>query len=64
MNESSNEGNPSVEHAEQQLLGTTTYQKAEAVHKYADANPWLHPVLLVGGVLVIFVIFLLFKHKK
>lgn len=42
------EGNPDIERAEQQALGTSTYQKVEVVHRFADSHPWLHPLLIVG----------------
>ncbi len=63
MNEhSAAERNPTVEHAEQQALGTTTYQKAEVVHQYADSHPWVHPVLLVVAVIIILAA-ILYKRK-
>ena len=63
MNESStnSEGSPAVEQAERQVLGSTTYQKVEVVHQFADTHLWFHPVLLgvivliAAGVLVFFV---------
>ena len=57
MNESAEthgEGSPAIEQAEQNALGTTTYQKAEIVHRFADSNPWFHPLVLgVGAILIV-----------
>lgn len=56
MNESSEmhvEGNPEIEQAEQKALGTTTYEKVEVVHEYANTHPWFHPTLAIGGAVVI-----------
>ena len=47
------EGNPEIEKLEQQTLGTSTYQKAEVVHKFADENPWFHPLLIVIALAVV-----------
>ena len=48
QNESAGEGSPGIERAEQQALGTSTYQKVEVVHHFADTHPWFHPLLVVG----------------
>jgi uncharacterized membrane protein len=36
------------------VLGETNYQKIEVVHRFADAHPYVHPLLL-GAVIVIVV---------
>lgn len=53
-NSTSLEGNPSIEQAEQNALGTNNYQKVEVVHRFADSHPWLHPLL--GGIGIVLVI--------
>ena len=53
MAESSGEGSPAVEQVEKQILGTENYQKAEVVHRFADENQWVHPLLIGGSVVVI-----------
>ena len=62
MNESADahlEGDPAIEQIEQKTLGTTTYEKVEEVHQFANANPWLHPLLLGVGLVFLVVIGLL-----
>ena len=50
--DSTGEGSPAIERAEQQALGTSTYQKVEVVHRFADTHTWFHP-LLVFSILAI-----------
>ena len=63
MNEqTSEEGNPSIEAVERQALGTTSYQKVEVVHRFANASPWFHPLLVVAAVVAVACVFLLLKR--
>ena len=60
------EGSPGIEQAELKTLGTTTYQKAEVVHRFADSHPWFHPLIIGVGIVLIFLIgiFLLRTFQK
>ncbi len=56
MNEqsiSTGEGNPAAERAEQHILGSENYQKAEVVHRFAETHPWFHLTLAVGAVVIV-----------
>jgi hypothetical protein len=61
----SQEGNPAVEQAEKQVLGDSNYQKVEVVHRFADAHPYVHPLLIgTAGLIIIGIIFLVIRHWR
>ena len=60
----SGEGSPAVEQAEQRVLGQENYQKAEVVHRFADTHPWVHPLLIALGILIVVGIGWLIMRRK
>lgn len=62
---SGGEGSSAIEQAEQKALGTTTYNKVEVVHRFADTHPWFHPLLVgIGIAVLVGVVLLVMKLRQ